>query len=265
MSISYEPVLPSITGPQFNEKEHSYRWKDWILPSVSHILEETGIREPFDTTYWKRSLIRKGFSDEEAEEEMERVRNEATHRGTLVHLGIEHRCQGREYQPPMMVGSEEILEQFMPWFEKFAEEYELGTVYLTEQALIQPVGHYCGTVDCVAETKLGLMAIDWKTIKACRKGKREKWQKYQLAAYVGAINCTFDLEVLQAMNVQIGPDGFNVVVHEPNELLSAWTTLKGLLKDYWEIRHSHKEYHSPGLAAAALQTITETWGPWEEQ
>ena len=264
MAFKYEPASP-ILAPLFDPDRHRYEWNGWSLPSVSHVLSETGIKEPFDRTFWQRSLMRKGMTEEESIIEMDRVRDESFARGTAIHLGIEHRLKGLPDYTGEDVGLEADLKSNMPHWEEFAAEHELSKVLMLEQSLIQPVGHYCGTVDCVAETKDGLQVIDWKTVKTIKKAKKQSWQLYQMAAYAGAINRTFDVRVTQAMNVYVGPDGWMAASYEPDELLNAWTQLQGLLKDYWEIRTGVVDYHSPDMAAAAFKAITEQWGPWEKQ
>ena len=264
--FSTNPLALS-NSPVFNEIDHSYSWNDFPLPGVSKVLGDTGLRPEFDRTWWKLSLIRKGMSDEEAEEEMDRVRDEGQRRGSLVHHGIELAIESgdlfqvEEQQP-------EIIRQYMPHFNAFAEECGLGEVRLVEESLVHPTGFYCGTVDCLAEVGGELMVLDWKTVGKPRKRgkpKAEKWQLAQLTAYLGAINANQqEVQVLSAANVYIFPNGYFFHRWTTDQIVEQWRDLQGLMRDYWiERRDKGQDYHHPECAAIAVETIEARWGPFE--
>lgn len=252
--------------PEFNQAEHSYTWEGWQLPGVSKILDDTGLKQPFDRTFWRLSLLRKGMTPDEAEAFMDNRAEEGRTRGSLVHFGIETAIKEGKVQ--LTDESPEILQDYMPAFDAFSKAHDLGDVYLMETPLIHPTGFYCGTVDCVAELEGKPVILDWKTTEHFkRKPKGERWQLFQLVAYLAAINTcsTEDFRVLNAANVFISKDGFHVHQWTTDEIMEAWGTLQGLLRDYWLMRRAlGKTYHHPDLAARAVELIEERWGPFED-
>jgi hypothetical protein len=254
--IKYVP-LASDHEIGFDEASHSYSYNGWNPPSVSRVLEKTGAKA-FDRTFWRLSLIRKGMTYDEAEAEMDRICREAADRGTRVHAHVE---QTIEHGQPLE--ADELTVPFLGHWQAFAAEHGLGQVLLMEQALVNTVGVYCGTVDCLAETKDGITVIDWKTTSEIRKAKSQPWQALQLAAYAGAINRIYGLKVKQAMNVYLAPDGWKVVKYPGPKMGAAWRTFQGLLRDYWLERAELGEaYHTPLMASTALAQVESVWGPF---
>ena len=60
----------------------------------------------------------------------------------------------------------------MAGFHEFLAHYEVSSVLLCEQPLVNPIAMYCGTVDCLAVTPNGLVTIDWKTTETLKKYRR---------------------------------------------------------------------------------------------
>lgn len=254
--IDYRP-LASTLAIGFEEASHSYSYNGWNPPSVSRILEATGAKA-FDRSFWKASLIRKGMTPEEAEEEMDRICREAADRGTRVHSHVEQTIQ---HGKP--IDDDPLPAPFLAHWQAFAEKHELGDVLLMEQALVNTVGLYCGTVDCLAVTKDGVTVIDWKTTGELKKARSQPWQALQLAAYAGAINRIYGLQVKQAMNVYLAPDGWKAVQYPAEKMGQAWRTFQGLLRDYWLERvELGDQYHTPQMAATALEQVEAVWGPF---
>lgn len=261
--MKYKPIELRVT-PEFTEDSHAYHFKGWRLPGVSGLLEHTGIKEPFDRTFWRLSLLRKGMSEQEAEAEMDRLSEEGLMRGKLVHSGIENAIKAGVTQLPD-TETDEVLLGYMPHFFQWAEDFVLDEVLLIEQPLLHPTGCYCGTVDCLAVVDGELMVLDWKTTKETkRKPTAKKWQLYQLTAYLAAINACSGERVLKAANVYLTPSGFKMHRWETDQIMEAWANLQGLLRDYWIEKQSEGQiYRHPDLAQFALSTIDEKWGPFE--
>ena len=276
MIASIPEQLKILHVPEFDPQDHSYRFNGWLLPGVSGLLDKTGIRKPFDRTFWRRSLIKKGMSVYEADAYMDQRGARARAGGTLIHSLIESRLNG--------VTSEQLeeanltvqqVDAYLKAFDDFRDTWELGPVLLQEQPLMHPTGHYCGTADCVALINETPTIIDWKTVMPPEEGKKlkkpraELWQLYQLTAYLGCINASQQIlnkpTICNAMNVWLMPDGFHVNRWSDIEIFDAWTTFKGLLRDFWRERMElGDDWHQPELAADAFAAIDKHWGPWEE-
>jgi RecB family exonuclease len=263
------PLLPDLT-PVFNDKDHSYTWQGFPLPGVSHLLDKTGIKEPFNRFFWQRSLMRKGMTEEEAETHMDKVRDDSCLRGSEAHYSIERRCRNEplelDRELPAAI-SKEDLQLFVMRSEQAMKELQVQKFLGVEMQLVHPVGHYCGTVDAVVETPDGITVLDWKTTGEIKKAKKERWQLFQMAAYLGAINHAFKEDgicALRVANAYCAPDGYKLAVYEKEDVLGAWRELQGLLLQYWELRVDRgQDYHHPELAAKALAAIQENWGPFE--
>tara|TARA_B100001287_G_C22670946_1_gene525250 strand:- start:1109 stop:1927 length:819 start_codon:yes stop_codon:yes gene_type:complete len=267
MALTYTPLTPALE-PLFEEGAHVYRYKGWKPPGVSSLLEAVGIKDPFDRTFWRASLLKKGMTEEEAEAFMDEQSERGIERGKNIHSWIEGHCTGEHVPLEELCPEWMALDDFAGYkdgFLQFVEEFEVSKVYLIERPLVNTVGLYCGTVDCMAETKFGTAVIDWKTSTAVKKFKRKPWMKYQLAAYSGAINRSFEIEpVKHGINVCLAPDGLRIFHYEEAEMLETWTNLKGLLRDYWFERCQLAQLDDdPGMACEALEAIEEAWGPFE--
>ena len=244
MAYNPLPVQPWEAELQFEEVAHRYTFRGIELGSVTTVLKDGGASS-FDPTRWKASLIRKGMTDAEAEVEMERARNDGASRGSLVHLGIENRIVGTD-------GCDASVEQWMRHWERFADNEQLGEVLLCERRLVNPVGYFCGSVDCVAEVNGKLCAVDWKTVGAIGKAKSQAWQGAQLAAYAATVNRLWGLEITDAVNVHVGPDGYKLTTWNRADLLIAWKSFLECLQIHW----GQKE--GPD-AEAAMASIRAEW------
>ena len=275
----YSPItVPEEFQPVFDEGPHTYHWRNWLMPGVSHLLEETGIRKPFDRGPWRNSLIKKhGVPEEHVDAEMDK----AAIRGTEAHLSIGFRMMQQDLQldrnlPEPDWGEPAITQDQLRFYvmrsEMVLKELEVSEVLMVEQTLVHPVGHYCGTIDLLAKTPEGLIALDWKTKASGKPLTNDKTHVFQLAAYLGAINNIFKdqttedgepIRVLRAANALLSPDDHRLFVYERDEVINAWIEFQGLLHEYWELRvNQGEDYHSPDMAQAAFANICEHWGPF---
>ena len=122
----------------------------------------------------------------------------------------------------------------MGHWHQFAEREALGDVLLCERRLVNPVGYFCGSVDCVAEVNGKLTCLDWKTVASVDKAKCQAWQGAQLAAYAATVNRLWGLEIKDAANVHIGPNGYKVTHWNAADLQQSWTSFLQCLLIYWE-------------------------------
>ena len=267
----YNPLqLKPEFAPVFNEDDHSYTWQGNALPGVSYMLSATGIKEPFNRFFWQRSLMRKGMTEEEAEAHMDKVRDDACLRGSEVHYSVERLCKNEplelDRELPDCIEKNDLM-KFVMHSEKIMCELEVDEVLGIEMQLVHPVGHYCGTVDAVVNTPDGIVVLDWKTTGEIKKAKKERWQLFQMVAYLGAINHAFKSDGICAVrvaNAYLAPDGYKLVEYGKEVVLEAWRELQGLLLEYWQLRVNRgQDYHHPELAAKALASIEEHWGPFE--
>lgn len=267
----YSPlaITPDLL-PDFDEGSHSYKWKGHSLPGVSGLLEKTGIKPPFDNFFWKKSLIRKGMTHEEAEAHMIKVRDDACERGKEAHYSVELLCQKQPLQIDRALPdsiNQYDLTLYVMNAQRILEELNVEKVLGVEMQVVHPVGHYCGTLDALVQTPDGIMVLDWKTTSEIKKAKTERWKLFQLVAYAGAVNNIFKdqgLCCVRVANAYLAPDGNKLVVHEQESVLDAWRELQGLTLEYWQLRVNEGDaYHSPEIAIQALNTIKESWGPFE--
>ena len=103
-----------------------------------------------------------------------------------------------------------------------------------------------------AEINGKLCAVDWKTVGAIGKAKSQAWQGAQLAAYAATVNRLWGLEITDAVNVHVGPDGYKLTTWNRADLLIAWKSFLECLQIHW----GQKE--GPD-AEAAMASIRAEW------
>jgi hypothetical protein len=126
-------------------------------------------------------------------------------------------------------------------------------VLLCERRLVNPVGYFCGSVDCVAEVNGRLCAVDWKTTGNITKAKSQAWQGAQLAAYAATVNRLWGTEIRDAVNVHLAPNGYRMTTWNKMDLVQSWESFLSCLQTYWEQRQGSPE------ADQALASITAEW------
>jgi len=245
------PYLPLPEQPWeqellFEEVDHRYTFRNIELGSVTTILRVGGA-SAFDPSRWRASLIRKGMTPEEADAEMDRARIEGASRGSLVHAGIEAQILGIDATP------DDSVAEWMSHWHQFADREALGDVLLCERRLVNPVGYFCGSVDCVAEVGGRLCVVDWKTTGNITKAKSQAWQGAQLAAYAATINRLWGLGIRDAVNVHLAPNGYRLTHWNAADLELAWGSFLECLQIYWGQQNSPE-------ADQAMASIRAEWG-----
>lgn len=148
--------------------------KGKIYPSVTTVLRKT--QNP-GQQYGLRKWIQKV-----GEEEAEKIKIAAAHRGTLTHAHAE------KY---LVEGIDEgCHEDALPYWKSikcFANQIE--EVRMMEASVFHHGLRYAGTVDLLAVHKGSLTLVDWKTSDKPKKYVSALYDyPLQLAAYIGAIN-----------------------------------------------------------------------------
>ena len=261
--MKFQPIT-SLLRPDFDEAQHAYSFEGFALPGASSLMELIGVKEVFDRTYWRQSLIRKGKTLEEAEAFMNMRCHHGIERGKNVHAFIEADIKGEQPNPKDFIPDFlESIDGYLAGFDQFKEEQGLSEVLLIEQPLVHPICFYCGTVDCLAWTESGLAVIDWKTSESASKYRKKQWQLYQQVLYAAAINRCYRLDepVKQGMSVTMHEDGLIVEHWSPDEFKYAWQELKGLIHLFWQEQLDEGQMSQwPGVAPRALEAMANAWG-----
>lgn len=261
--MTFKPIT-TLFRPDFNEAEHSYTFDDVALPGASRLMELIGVKEPFDRTFWRQSLMRKGKTLEEAEAFMDQRGQQGADRGKKVHAFIEATIKEQSPKPEDFIPDHlDSIDGYLNGFYEFADQYGLSTALLIEEPLVHPICFYCGTVDCLAWTDSGLTIIDWKTTESIKKYKKSQWQLYQQVLYAAAINRCYRLDepVKQGMSVTMAADGWRLQPWEPEDFKSAWAELKGRIYEFWAEQQEEGQMSQwPGVAPRALEAIANAWG-----
>ena len=182
-SYSDIPAISSIT----TESDRLYMTPDGDFPSVTTILSATSYN-PF-LEKWKENV---GF------EEAERIRKEATDKGSLVHEALEQILQTgdhdyiKDYPRDLKLTTINMLQ--------FVKKYNIK-ILAQEMPLWHKELKYAGRCDAVGIVSSKRTLIDWKTAK---KKKPEAWvkdYKLQCSAYVLAHNDLFEEQIEQFLIV----------------------------------------------------------------
>lgn len=175
-------LSPKRAAQFFRGDDRIYLKHGRMMPSVTTVLGATA-----DKTWLDRWIARVG------EEEAERIKNAAAHRGTLLHARMERLLlHGLEPETSLIQSEPEIVEKLWSGLRPVMDR--ISDVHLVEgQAWNETeFGCYCGTIDLVARVDGGpLRIIDLKT---SRRPKPKEWcgdYMLQLAFYAGAFNHTY--------------------------------------------------------------------------
>ncbi len=182
-SYSEIPAISSIT----TESDRLYITPDGDFPSVTTILSATAYN-PF-LEKWRENV---------GHEEAERIRTEATDKGSLVHEALENILQ---------TGDHSYIENYPRELKltvinmlQFVKKYNIK-ILAQEMPLWHKELRYAGRCDAVGIVGGRLTLIDWKTSK---KKKPEAWvkdYKLQCSAYVLAHNNLFEQKIEQFLIV----------------------------------------------------------------
>lgn len=225
---------------------------------------------------WVNQFIGAPMSADDAEVYMNWRRDSAAARGSRTHARIQHFYSGEQDAIPGLMADSTLLARDQEWFDAFLgfyREVEFHEVIAIEQPMVNTVGMFCGTVDMAAAVQIPAFGdtapvrrvIDWKTLyPPTGKVKAKAWQPMQMAAYGATLNRLAAAGIEEAVNVHLFPGGYQLSRFNMTELADAWRTYLGFLWEYWnERRAMGLMYHSPAMAAQAVEGMAREWGPFE--
>lgn len=226
---------------------------------------------PEEARDWVEQFVDQPMNLEDAETYMAWRRDSAAARGSRIHARIEHSFNNNESIPGLLANPN-LLARDSQWFRSFSDfkmDAQIKDVIAVEKILVNTTGIFCGTVDFAAEIlipELGDIApvrrvIDWKTTYPPEgRVKSKSWQAMQMAAYSATMNRLEGAGIEEAVNVHIYPGGYQITRYKKELLIAAWQEFLQHLWDYWQERHLRGlDYHSPQMAALAVQRMKTEW------
>ncbi|MEG3437793.1 hypothetical protein V0288_11750 [Pannus brasiliensis CCIBt3594] len=194
-----------------------------LFPSVTTILQATMPRDQRDRlNRWRE---RNGSS-------AELLRQKAAERGTMIHRLLESRFRGEEMECPPDVASF--------WKEARKILTAIGPVSASEKSLYHPKLQYAGTLDLLADWQGTLTLFDFKTSD---REKRSRWltsARLQIAAYRGAYEYLYGLEIPRGLILVITPDTVQFFSMEREELEEYWREWLIRLEEYRSLDLYHQ-------------------------
>ena len=149
-------LLPTNPNLEFIEEGHKYVYHDPVLGpfeprSVSTVLAETEAK-CFNYGIWRKSLMKKGLTFDQAEAFMKWHREHRAQVGTDFHYLAEHRFkEGDNFD--LALHSTKVLPEAVAIFEHFNEDFvpKVRRVLMIEMPMIHKSLIYTGTPDLVLE------------------------------------------------------------------------------------------------------------------
>ena len=175
--------------------------------SVSQVMTTSGLKA-FDTSFWRRSLIRDGMEPAQADVYMREHTARRAAIGTAVHAAIQEHLEGGPLPVPAADAEEvaaifaAIRDQFLPC---------LQAVHLIEVPMVHRGLAYAGTPDLVGTIDGELVLVDWKTKASPDKARVSDEWRFQLAAYRELVLHNYGMKVDRAINLMAWPDGTKAV------------------------------------------------------
>ena len=147
--------LPKLKEAKINNKRFYVTPEGNKYPSITTV---TGLRELEGIKLWRARV---------GEVEANRISNESTTRGTILHNMVEKHLQNE------IIHEDNYAYEPMKLFKIIKPELaKINNIYVQEAALYSDKLKIAGRVDCVAEFNNKLSIIDFKT---SRKEKRKEW------------------------------------------------------------------------------------------
>ncbi|WP_287129343.1 PD-(D/E)XK nuclease family protein [Candidatus Cyanaurora vandensis] len=231
-----EPEAPRPKGRHYQVEGQAY-------PGVSTILRETQNPEKLRRLAQWRERV--------GAAEAQRITQEATSRGTLLHKLTETHLKSEDVAAALARATPEQAALVSSFWEKTQTVLPLlEEPFLIESVVWHRIGHYAGVVDLAcywgAEDGRYPVVLDWKTSS---KPKQLAWVEdyiLQMTAYASAINRMYDTRIQQGVLVIASPDLLQVF---PLDLRPYWGTWLKRLYRYW---HRHPDHPLADQAITAL-------------
>jgi len=183
--------------------------------------------------------------------EAQRVIQESTGRGTLLHKLTETHLKGEDTAAVLAEAPPEqaaLVSEF--WEQVHAVLPHLDNPFLIESVVFHPIGHYAGMVDLACYWEGEPVVIDWKT---SRKPKQLAWVEdylLQLTAYGSAINRTHQTHIQRGILIIASPMELQVFPVDLKEYWGRWLTR---LYQFWCKNPDHP------LADQAIRALQERY------
>jgi len=279
-------LLPPNPNLEFIEEGHKYVYHDAVLgtiqpKSVSTVLAETEAK-CFNYGIWRKSLMKKGLTYDQAEAFMKWHREHRAQVGTDFHYAMEHCLKGS-------TPSREILPEAQAIFAHFDKDFvpNMRRVLIVEQPMLHRSFLYTGTPDLLVEMNDGSLVLgDYKTVPNAEKAhndmlwwlehhgltealqlNRENWPDIdgkesrswrkraewilQLAAYSELIRANHGITIEKAGNIVLNDTRFRLLPYNKADLNQAWNRYAGFLLEY----HSRQASLGNAVSRLALPAV----------
>lgn len=219
--LSSGGLLPRYQAKQVKEagKQYYVSAAGARLPSVTTILNATKPPEDWDRLMnWKQRV---------GVEQAAQITQTASRRGTGTHRHIQRYLEGKAVSCP---------ESIRPYWDSVQPVLtSVEAVRLVEGIVVHDDLGYGGIVDCVASYEGVPCICEWKT---ANKPKRSLDHLYdyplQIAAYWGAVNRLYDLDIQHALLAIALPDlPAEVFWFEQDAIAHYWQQWETRVKTYW--------------------------------
>ena len=182
--------LPKLKETKIDNKRFYVTPEGNKYPSITTV---TGLRDLEGIKLWRARV---------GEAEANKISNESTTRGTILHNMAEKHLQNE------IIHEDNYAYEIMKLFKIIEPELaKINNIYVQEAALYSDELKIAGRVDCVAEFNNTLSIIDFKT---SRKEKRKEWvTKYflQATAYAEMWTERTKIPINQIVIIMITMDG----------------------------------------------------------
>ncbi len=243
-SLTLNPLEPTLPKP----KGRHFKIDGLYYPGVSTILRAT-------QSYEKIQALRR-WRERVGTVEAQRITQEATSRGSLVHKLAETLLKGDDAAPIMAAATPEQQTLATPFWEQVQTIIPaLHDPFLIEAVVAHPIGHYAGVIDlaCYWEDELGRypVVLDWKTSSKPKRTEYLEDYFLQLTAYGAALNRSQDLKIQWGILIVSSPETTQVCRVHLKDHFRGWLDR---LHRFWQ-----EQDHHP-VQPRALAALREHYG-----
>lgn len=286
-------LLPANPNLEFIDEGHKYVYHDPVLgsfepKSVSTVLAETEAK-CFNYGIWRKSLMEKGLTFDQAEAFMKWHREHRAQVGTDFHYLAERRFkEGDNFD--LALHSAKVLPEAVAIFEHFNEDFvpKVRRVLVIELPMIHKSFIYTGTPDLVAELDDEILwGLDYKAVgqdgensyrsflwwleyhgltqalqynlenppdihgKNSRSWRKRSEWVLQLAAYGELVRANYGITIENAANMVLSDQKFRLLTYNPADMRLAWSRFAGFLREW----HGRRASLGDPLAQLALPAV----------
>jgi hypothetical protein len=286
-------LLPANPNLEFIDEGHKYVYHDPVLgsfepKSVSTVLAETEAK-CFNYGIWRKSLMKKGLTFDQAEAFMKWHREHRAQVGTDFHALAERRFKEGDHFD-LALHSTKVLPEAVAIFEHFNENFvpRVRRVLVIELPMIHKSLLMTGTPDWVGELDDGLLlGLDYKAVgqdgensyrsflwwleyhgltpalhfnlnnppdihgKNSRSWRKRSEWVLQLAAYGELVRSNYGIAIENAANMVLSDQKFRLLTYNSADLAQAWSRFAGFLLEY----HSREASLGNRVSQLALPSV----------